>query len=55
MRKVLLFSGKNNDVNFAVNFMRNWFYGDTKLSEVSNEEVDRVYNMFFKGNKEDNK
>lgn len=52
MRKVLLLSGKNKDVNFAVNFMRNWFLGDTKLSDADEREVEKVYNMLFKTDKE---
>ena len=52
MKKVLLLSGKNEEVKFAVDFMRNWFCGDTKLSEVDENEVGHVYNLLFFNNKE---
>ena len=50
MRKpVILLSGKNKDVKFAMDFMRNWFGGDTKLSEASEREVEKVYHHLYRG------
>ena len=48
MRKtVLLVSGKSEDVKCAVDILRNWFGGDTKLSETPASEVSEVYQRAF--------
>ena len=45
--KVLLFSVKNKDLKFGIDFMCNWFGGNTKLSELKEDEVNYVHDLLF--------
>lgn len=47
MRRVLLFSGKNKEMKSILDFMEDWISGDKKLSQISEEDIAFICDVFY--------